>query len=466
MKAFVPHAQQKRFLVSQRRFRNLCAGRRGGKSKVAGRGFLAALCRDEAQRTPQQRREEEPHQYWCTAPIDELLRIQVRELQSACREFHLKLAIQKSEGVATLQGLGVQIRFRSTFVPKNLVGEDVYGIWWDEAAKSKPEAWDYLEPCLTTTAGWVITSTTPEGQNWYHEQFWRRGDPTDERADPRYENFHFRSAENPYLARICPSCLKSYMAGSKGWTENRCQQDGNILVSEAGWKKGLLPPRVYAREYDASFLAFDGQIWDELSMGTHWQVLPGGTRFKRLVGGQDFNYAKPGAYVLLGEDVSGVWWLLEELHIERLPVWDKDGDCWVKRIQALNLKWEKVTGATVEAIYADPAAPEHVDTEKRQKLPVKVANNAVDLGIQTVAVLLHPIEKAGPRLRWVVEERGGRRVPLARETWRQAATYKFKKGSEEPLKEDDHGCDALRYALHSAVGKNLAALGMVSGRVV
>lgn len=457
-KTYEPHAGQVAFHRSRQRFRSICAGRRSGKSEAAGWDFMRRVLWD------QQRSELEAfgeRQYWVCAPTDELTGIARRKIEAvagAC-----KLRLRRRENGVMVGQWPIWVRFRSTWAISQLIGEDVWGIWWDEAAKSSAEAWAYLEPTISGTAGFVITSTTPEGQNWFWEAFWRPADPTDEKFDPRFGAFHFTSAANPYLAHICPTCLQSYIAFSAPWRSGVCPADETPLLHEAVWKKARLDRRTYLREYEASFTAFAGQIWEELDQATHWAVLPAGLRFKRLVAGQDWNWAVPGAFVLLAEDIRGRWWLVDEIHAARLPVWDDAGDCWVKRIKACVGRWERELGARCEVIYCDPAAPEAIDDERRKGLPVRPADNAVQPGISTVAVLAHPIPEAGPRLVWAVQA-GGRGVN-APQTWRQAITYRFEDGTERPVKEMDHGCDAVRYALHSAVGKQVGQMIMGQGRL-
>lgn len=461
--SYLPHPAQKSLHTSRARFRTLCAGRRAGKSVSMGHEFIASLYRDLKQPDLQQR-SGPPLQYWCVAPTAGLTSIQLREVRTACQDYGLPFEFNRGELTGTIPGWPVQIRYRSSHAINQLVGEDVWGLWWDEVAKSKADAWGYLEPCLTATAGWVLTSSTPEGQNWWWQEFWLKGDPTAEQYDPRYQNFHFRSADNPFLAAICPTCRASYRAGSRGWTSGFCSRDRVRLVNEAEWKAQALPARLYRREYLASFEAFMGQIYEELNQTLHWQELPTDLKFRRMVGAQDWNYALPGVYGLLAEDRQSNWWLLAEIHQARLPVWDDKGDCWVTRIKALNDVWEKRLQVRCEVIYADPAMPEHIDTERRQGLPVRAANNEVSAGIETVSVLSHPVPGSGPRLRFLAEKKGSVKLPLAKETWRQLLSYRFKPGTEQPLKEDDHGCDMLRYGLHSAA--KTTRTGMHAGRLV
>lgn len=452
MRAYVPHAAQARFHRSTERFVNLCAGRRAGKSEAAGHEFLRRVVRDQAD--PNLRHWGEDRQYWACAPTESLTKIQLRKLTSAAQQYRIPLK-PCAEGLQ-IPGWPVLISFRTTGSIAQLIADDVFGVWLDEAAKMRDYAWGYLEPALTATGGWVITSTTPEGMGWYYEEFWRKGDPEDECYDPRYANHTFFSSANPYLAWICPHCLESYRAFTPAWEARTCPADGTPLIHEAEHKRALLPARIYKREYEAAFGIFVGQIWEALSKDLHWGRAP--ELLRRQWAGQDWNYALPGVWLPIGEAPDGRLWVLEEIHQDRLPVWDEAGDCWVSRIKGRQEALRRSCLTPGQVIYADPSEPEHIETERRKGLNVRPAKNAVSLGLQTVETLLHPVPGVGPRLMFALDETGRR--PRAFKTWQQCLGYRFKPGTEEPIKENDHGCDALRYALHTAVGHQVRQMGM------
>lgn len=99
----------------------------------------------------------------------------------------------------------------------------------------------------------------------------------------------------------------------------------------------------------------------------------------------------------------------------------------------------------VRAMYIDPAALAFIVECKRRRFPVRESDNDVINGINTVAKFLSE-----------------RKLVILKEcdnTIREMQGYmwdpkKVKVGRDEPLKESDHTCDALRYALHTHFGKN------------
>jgi len=55
-----------------------------------------------------------------------------------------------------------------------LVGINLAGIVYSEAALMKEEAWTYLKPIIAANGGWVVFISTPRGHNFYYD-IWRIG---------------------------------------------------------------------------------------------------------------------------------------------------------------------------------------------------------------------------------------------------------------------------------------------------
>jgi phage terminase large subunit-like protein len=68
-------------------------------------------------------------------------------------------------------------------------------MWLDEAAFiASARAWEVARPALSNKMGLVITTTTPDGKNWFYDEFWTR--TFDEPNTGRVE---YRSIDNPYF---------------------------------------------------------------------------------------------------------------------------------------------------------------------------------------------------------------------------------------------------------------------------
>ena len=149
--------------------------------------------------------------------------------------------------------------------------------------------------------------------------------------------------------------------------------------------------------------------------------------YKDIIGGADSNFPKPRAVVLIGVRGDGKIDVLDEFYKERAHVEDA--------LEWLEGKAEQY-GRTI-TVYQDPSDPPAVDKYNQGKgLIAFKAFNKVAPGISNVArhfandtIRLHP-----------------NCVNLAREL----ASYRYQPGKDnEPVKENDHACDALRYAIAS-----------------
>jgi len=98
----------------------------------------------------------------------------------------------------------------------------------------------------------------------------------------------------------------------------------------------------------------------------------------------------------------------------------------------------------VKAIYVDPSAKSFIVQCQRERLPVYEANNEVLEGIRFVSKGLANekllIDKSCKNL---IKE-------LGTYSWDEKAQ---KRGEDQPLKQNDHAVDALRYAMFTHLNK-------------
>lgn len=137
-----------------------------------------------------------------------------------------------------------RIDFRSADNPASLVGAGLNLIWVDESAKiPNDEAWTIVRPCLSDKMGCGIFTTTPEGKNWFYNEF----HADDKRVRPDISRVEYRSLDNTYFRK----------------------EEWDILLE-------TYHPLAFKREYMASFDAFAGRDLpgDWLHYYT-WDDLPG-----------------------------------------------------------------------------------------------------------------------------------------------------------------------------------------------
>ena len=68
---------------------------------------------------------------------------------------------------------GSLVELKSAEDPQSLRGAGLDILWMDEAAFIKSEeAWLVTRPSLSDKRGMLITTTTPDGKNWFYDEFW------------------------------------------------------------------------------------------------------------------------------------------------------------------------------------------------------------------------------------------------------------------------------------------------------
>jgi len=109
---------------------------------------------------------------------------------------------------------------------------------------------------------------------------------------------------------------------------------------------------------------------------------------------------------------------------------------------------EFLSGRRPNAIIIDPSAASFIAQLRRDGIgPIRKADNDVLAGIRTVANLLS-------QCRLYIHRRAQNLLrEIAGYIWDDQAQ---KRGEDKPLKQNDHALDALRYALHTMVGRGPA----------
>ena len=152
--------------ASGARFCAMAAGTRGGKSISAGAEFSRRIFIDEANGNGRKAagagkdRRARLH-YWVVSPTVALLKEPKRYLMEMLSSdlFERPKAPINSEGQLWLKG-DILIEFKSADNPLGLVSVGLDGLWIDEAARVKQEAWvGNLRGRLTDHHGWCLFSS-------------------------------------------------------------------------------------------------------------------------------------------------------------------------------------------------------------------------------------------------------------------------------------------------------------------
>lgn len=214
---------------------------------------------------------------------------------------------------------------------------------------------------------------------------------------------------------------------------------------------------------DGVWAAAEGQIyeaWDEaVHLVDEVKPGPGWTRW----GTVDFGYTNPFVYQDWWEDGDGRLYLDHEIYYTRRLVEDH-----AERIKSL-LYWPsgQPRGQLPRGLFVDHDAEDRATLERKLGLSTKPAHKSVSDGIQAVQSRLKVQPNGRPRLfvrRGALMERDpeleSASLPMGTAEEITGYVWAVRPGNkgglkEEPLKENDHGCDALRYmvAARDLVGR-------------
>jgi PBSX family phage terminase large subunit len=424
---YAPHEAQEALQEARSPRVAVLAGRRSGKTYGGGRHFLDRVFEDlerlQAKGEHDWTRPEELNptvkpalHYWCVAPTYTHTDYQLREIMDVLggEESRLVLDYSQSKHRLWLRG-GILIEFKSAERPQQLVAAGLHGVWVDEAARVKGDTWDdNVRPALTEYGGWALFTSTPLGTaNWYYKQIWSKTDQTSDESFEDYVGLKFHTADNTAVEGI---------------------------VEEVEKARRELPEPVFRRNYRADAHAFKGKVYTNFLGEAPHVVDEIPVRFQRRIGGIDWGFSNPGVLLEIGIDFDGRWWVYDEHYhsdlLKKPPENGGGGQTWQDIFEAAHDRG-------VSIFWADPSEPETIDSFRTEGLPVQKAKNAVNPGIDAVATMLHD-GSSGPRLR--IHER-------CEHTIDELSSYKWHDDKSKPVKENDHTCDALRYAVFTEMRK-------------
>lgn len=179
------------------------------------------------------------------------------------------------------------------------------------------------------------------------------------------------------------------------------------------------------RDIHGLWVAAEGVIYKDFDKNKHYINDVENINFVRYFAGVDWGYEHPGAIVVIGEDINGDYYLLEE-HCKQ----HEEIDYWVDVAHRIKERYGNIF------FYCDSARPEHVKRFIREKFKARNAGKAVISGIEQVARLFKL-----DRLK-VVENQVER-------FQQEIFMYVWNERTGEPVKLWDDCLDALRYAIYT-----------------
>src|SRR5215203_520547 len=384
---FRPHPGQREIHESKARFRVVACGRQWGKTRYACSWAIQKAVAGASG--------------WWVAPdaiVADIGWETIRKLASQIPGAEIQESYPRTVTFAS----GGWLQVKGAHLPGKLRGRTLDFLVVDEAAFIPDgDRWhSELRPTLAIRGGEALFVSTFNGENWFYDLYERGQDP----AFPEWQSWRKPSNENPYFPE-----------------------------SELELARATTPKAEFEQEYLANPLIYVGAVFpgEKVQAATErpteiWDDLP-------KFAGLDWGYTNATAFEVCQEDAEGrVSWF--------------DERSWV----ATQIE-ERVTSIVelcsrykIEAIYADAAgATENaalVEGLDRAQLPTDIV--AVPFGARLKAYGETNKDGGIKTRRWFLEndlETMSKDVPELIPTTKR---YRYKEGTEDPEKVDDHPVDA------------------------
>lgn len=306
-----------------------------------------------------------------------------------------------------------------------LRGIEIGYFWADEGRMFLGLVWSILLGRLRHPAGPLkgCLTTTPNGRDWIYRLFEEGLDPVAGKPIANKDDYIYwggNTLQNPHLPDEYKRILMATYSG-----------------------------RFKDQEIYGKFTAFEGAVYDNFEHTKHIikgqvkkrkgrifiQHAGGKITLKHFVGGIDKGFTNPMAGYVVGFDADDRAYLLSEFYERRQH--NKDIGRWFK---------ERRKFYPISSIYVDPSAAETIEELEDMGLPAEPADNSVTEGISHMYGRFEIQSDGFPRL--FVLERCENFIKEI-QSYRYADKKEGKHEKEEPLKVDDHGMDAARYALYT-----------------
>jgi PBSX family phage terminase large subunit len=304
-------------------------------------------------------------------------------------ELGVKYYFSKSEEKVEIAG--AVVLFRTADAPDRLRGPNLNWAYLDEAAMMTERTWKVILGRLHVGEPSAWITTTPAGFNW----IWRTWV---DKQDPNYEMIHARTVENTFLPH--------------GYLDD-------MVASYTG--------EFASQEIEGNFVAFEGLVYPEFSREIHVQEKDVGAatgRYRSV----DFGYTNPFVCLWGATDEDG-----------RLHIYDEH-----YRPKMLIREHAEVIKARAGVFGFTVADHDAQDVAEMGAVGIgsRPAQKDVIRGIQKLKARLAVQADKRPRLTI---------SPKCVNTIREFGSYRWQESrenrneKEEPVKENDHAMDALRY---------------------
>lgn len=370
------------------RFRILVCGRKFGKTTTASEEIAACAFAKKDKRI-----------IYIAPTLDDARRLMWERLKKKFRNVSEKSHETRLElKVPTQDGGTSDIFLGSWEKVDNYRGDEFDFAVFDEVQDYR-EFWtgwrDAMRPTLTPRRGQALFMGTPKGFNHLYDLFMF------DKEEEAFKSFHYTTYDNPHIPRE--------------------------EIEEA---KRQLTEDSFAQEYLADFRKAEGLVYKEFDRKRHiTKDVP--EVFNKRFAGVDFGFTNPCAVLTIVKDYDTRYFITDE---------------WYERGKTDEAIADYVAAEGYNEVYPDPESAGGRKALSDRGVNVRdvvKGKDSIRNGISQVRELL----KANrlfihPRCRNLIQEF---------ETYAYPEKREFRNEDENPIKENDHALDALRYALSMEV---------------
>lgn len=234
----------------------------------------------------------------------------------------------------------------------------------------------------------------------------------------------------------------------------------------------------------AEWCQAEGTVYDNFSLGVHvlkgelvrngrtWTLNTGGskTELTWFAGGQDWGFENPGVFQVWGFDREGRMYMVEEIYMSR-----RDDDWWSDQIMELHEKYDLWRGVSdPENAAGIWKVNDKIANREGEPLLISADKHTGQAGRKKFAQIMHThslleMQQDGKPLAYFLDGARShppddRMVQMGRPTqtieelpgyvWKQAVD-EDDNAPDQPLKRNDHGCEAWQYLAWATHNRDL-----------
>lgn len=327
----------------------------------------------------------------------EMLKKELNPIIKTINESRLELLVNNTVGTTSL------ITLRGWESIETLRGQQYDFIVIDEVAMMRNfnVNWqEVIRPTLTDTKGDVLFISTPKGFNHFYELFGM------ELRDQDYRSYKYTSYDNPFIPK------EEIDKAREEITDDR-----------------------FGQEYLALFTKTEGLVYKEFDRSRHIFSDIDSIRRTDYVVGVDFGFSSNCAVLEIYRDYDDNYWVVNE---------------WYKKGKTDSEIAEYAASLKANYYYPDPESASGIAEMRKRGCNIREViknKDSIRNGISSVRDLLKAnklkIHKSCENLIWEFE------------TYSYPEKKDMRNEDENPIKENDHALDALRYVIMMAKNKSV-----------